>query len=270
MYSWTILLILLVAVAILTAIYTSIPRTLKTDSEKTSSEGVRLVVLVDNNPYREGLKTAWGLSIYVETTTTRLLFDTGPDPTVLEENAEKLGIDLAKIDLVVISHVHGDHTNGLRLIASLKPGTRVYVPPDKSLTSYVESLGLKPICVNTTTEIAKGIYVVKPLYGPPVEEALAIKTGKGLVILVGCSHPGVANIVRQAVKDLETKPYLVLGGFHMAGATLQKAQQVVSQLTEIGVEKIYPIHCSGDTIRTLVDQHKNSGVGLELAIQDDE
>jgi 7,8-dihydropterin-6-yl-methyl-4-(beta-D-ribofuranosyl)aminobenzene 5'-phosphate synthase len=155
----------------------------------------------------------------------------------------------------------------LKLLASIKPGMRVYVPPDKSLISYVENLGLKPIQVNSTVEVSEGIYVVKPLYGPPVEEALAIKTGKGLVILVGCSHPGVVNIVRQAVKDIGMRPYIVLGGFHMAGATAQEVQEVASQLVEMGVEKIYPLHCSGDAIRSYLAEHyKEScgGVGLEL------
>jgi 7,8-dihydropterin-6-yl-methyl-4-(beta-D-ribofuranosyl)aminobenzene 5'-phosphate synthase len=267
---WIILLIALVAVIAFVAVYT-LRISEKTGNEKAGNESIRLVVLVDNNPYKQGLKTAWSLSIYVETGKTRFLFDTGPDPAVLKANAEGLGIDLTKVDFVVISHVHGDHTNGLKLLASIKPGMRVYVPPDKSLISYVENLGLKPIQVNSTVEVSEGIYAVKPLYGPPVEEALAIKTGKGLVILVGCSHPGVVNIVRQAVKDIGMRPYIVLGGFHMAGATAQEVQEVASQLVEMGVEKIYPLHCSGDAIRSYLAEHyKEScgGVGLELIIRE--
>ena len=234
---------------------------------------MRIVVLVDNNPYRQGLETAWGLSIYVETSTARLLFGTGPDPVVLKENAERLGIDLTKIDFVAISHVHGDHTGGLRLLASIKPEMTVYVPPDGSLISYVRSLGLKPLQVSSTVEVSRGIYVVKPLYGPPVEEALAINTSRGFVILVGCSHPGVVNIVEQALEDIRARPYIVLGGFHMAGATLQEVQKVASQFVEMGVEKIYPIHCSGDTIRNYLanhykDNYGEAGAGLEIVIQE--
>jgi metal-dependent hydrolase (beta-lactamase superfamily II) len=151
---------------------------------------VRLVVLVDNNPYREGLEAAWGLSVYVEAGGARLLFDTGPDPGVLERNAGKLEVDLSKVDFVVVSHAHGDHTGGLRLLSSIKPGLRVYIPPDQSLKRYVEGLGLEPVQVNSTVEVAEGVFVVKPLYGPPLEEALAIRTSRGLIILVGCSHPG--------------------------------------------------------------------------------
>ena len=106
-----------------------------------------------------------------------------------------------------------------------------------------------PIPVNSTVEVAKGIFVVKPLYIPPVEEALAVKTSKVLATLVGCSHPRVVNLVNQAVRNLGMKPYLVLVGFHMLGAPLQDVKEVASRLVEKGSKKIYPIHCSGDTIR---------------------
>lgn len=240
-------------------------------SSVTLAEKMHIVVLVDNNPYRQDLEKAWGLSVYVEVGGVRLLFDTGPDPMVLEANARRLDIDLSKIDFVVISHAHGDHTGGLRLLTSIKPGITVYVPPDGSLVSYVRSLGLKPVQVNNTVEVSRGIYVVKPLYGPPIEGALAIKTDKGLVILVGCSHPGVVNIVEQATRDIGVKPYIVLGGFHMSGASPQDVQKVVSQLVEMDVEKIYPLHCSGDNVRSyLADHYKDNygggGVGLEIII----
>jgi len=254
---------LFVKTLIMTTVYSSI----------TLAERMRMVVLVDNNPYRQDLEKAWGLSAYIETSGVRLLFDTGPDPIVLEANARRLGIDLSKIDFVVISHAHGDHTGGLRLLASIKPGITVYVPPDGSLVSYVRSLGLKPIQVNNTVEVSRGVYVVKPLYGPPIEEALAIKTGKELIILVGCSHPGVVNIVEQAMRDIGVKPYIVLGGFHMGRSSPQDAQKVASQLMEMGVEKIYPLHCSGDNVRSYLANHYKGnygggGVGLEIVIQE--
>ena len=93
------------------------------------------------------------------------------------------------------------------------------------------------------------------LYGPPAEEALAINVeGRGLVILVGCSHPGVANIVAKAKNDLGVKPYLVLGGFHMMGASESGCRETVKRLIELGVERIAPIHCSGDMIRSILEE----------------
>jgi len=110
------------------------------------------------------------------------------------------------------------------------------------------------------------------LYGPPVEEALAVKTSKGLATLVGCSHPGVVNLVNQAVRDLGIKPYLVLVGFHMLGAPLQDVKEVASRLVEKGSKGIYPIHRSGDTIRNYLansyrDKYGDGGSGLEIDIQ---
>jgi 7,8-dihydropterin-6-yl-methyl-4-(beta-D-ribofuranosyl)aminobenzene 5'-phosphate synthase len=236
-----------------------------------SAGPVRIVILVDNNPYGEGLETAWGLSICVETRGARFLFDTGPDPGVLERNAERLGVDLGSLDFVVISHGHGDHTGGLELAALRRRGLRVYIPRDEGLKRYVESLGLRPIQVNETVEVARGVFVVKPLYGPPMEEALAIVTSRGLVVLVGCSHPGVVNLVRQAARDVGVKPYMVVGGFHMAGSPAEEAREVVEQLLGMGVEKIYPVHCSGDAVRAyLSESHRGSyggGVGLEIRIE---
>lgn len=248
----------------------------KTSAHASSGAGgrgcgtVRIVVLVDNDRLVKGLQTAWGLSIYVETPNTRFLFDTGPDPSVLKHNAEALHINLSSLDFVVISHCHGDHTGGLPLIGEVKPGLKVYVPAPSGLEGYVRSLGLKPVPVSKTVEVAPGVWVIKPLYGPPWEECVAVNTSYGLVVLVGCSHPGVDRMVEQAVKDTGArKVYAVIGGFHLIGAPMSKVAQEVNGLVRLGVAKIYPIHCSGEEVRHYIRTHYPGrlgvgGVGLEL------
>jgi 7,8-dihydropterin-6-yl-methyl-4-(beta-D-ribofuranosyl)aminobenzene 5'-phosphate synthase len=236
------------------------------------AEEIHIVVLIDNNAFAEGLETAWGLSIYVEVDGTRILFDTGPDPGVLERNSKRLGIDLSRIDVVVISHGHGDHTGGLVYIASVKPGVKVFIPPDTWLYSYVKGLGLTPVIVNKTMEVARNVFVVQPLYGPPLEEALAINTSRGIILLVGCSHPGVVNLAKQAVKDVGGKIFIVIGGFHMWGSPEFEVRQVVEELIGLGAEKIYPIHCSGSEVREYLKQHYperygDGGVGLEINLE---
>ena len=239
-----------------------------------SIEWVELIVLVDNNPFKPGLRSAWGLSIYVRTPYDVILFDTGPSPDVLEYNACMLNVDLAKVRIIVLSHRHSDHVGGLNVLDKYAYNIKVYVPPGFS-PFYLELLrtrGYQVGVVNDTVEVSKGVYVLKPLYGPPWEQALVIVVkGKGLIILTGCSHPGVDNIVREAVEEFNIKPYMIIGGFHLAGASLSEIRSMVEVLVKLGVEKIYPLHCSGDEIREYLEQvypelYGEGGVGLHLTI----
>ncbi len=217
-----------------------------------SVKELKLIVVIDNYPDSE-LKTTWGLSILVKTPKNTILFDTGPNPDILRENLKKLGVDPSEIDFVVISHEHGDHVIGLSYLAKVRPGLRVYVPKGTAERIGIRGLDIRE--VDKTTEVAEGVAVIGWLYGPPAEEALAINVkGKGLVILVGCSHPGVVNIVAKAKTELGIKPYLVLGGFHMMGASEYTCKETIKRLIELGVKKIAPIHCSGDKIRSILEK----------------
>lgn len=235
------------------------------------SDEVKVVVLVDNEEYVKGLRTAWGLAIYVETPHAKFLFDTGPDPATLKYNAEKLGVNLSDVGFVIISHCHGDHVGGLPLIARLRPGIKVYVPQHSGLQNYVRNLGLTPIPVNETTEVAPDVWVLKPLYGPPWEEGVAIATKLGLIILVGCSHPGVDRIVKVALHDLRPKKvYAVIGGLHLMGAPRPLVAKEIDGLASLGVVKVYPLHCSGNEVKEYLREKYPSmlgvgGVGLTLS-----
>lgn len=77
------------------------------------AEKVALTIVYDNNPYDERLETAWGFGCYVNVDGVRILFDTGGDPSILLENMAKLNIDVREIEIIVLSHIHGDHVGGL-------------------------------------------------------------------------------------------------------------------------------------------------------------
>ncbi len=214
---------------------------------------VDVLILVDNSRYNN-LKSPWGLSMLVRACGHQVLFDTGPDPESLGYNAEKLGVDLSMTDAVVISHEHGDHVGGLTYIAAVKPGIKVYVPQgmSPSIKRWMEDLGLAVVGVGDTAEICPCMAVVGELYGPPYEESLAVRTGDGLVVLVGCSHPGVDRMVLKAKSDLRMRPLAVIGGFHLTYASLERIRSVVGRLVSEGIFKVYPLHCSGSLVRRVL------------------
>ena len=219
-----------------------------------------ITVIVDNNP-NGTLHAPWGLCIYIETNNYKILLDSGPDPLALQENAETLGVDLSLVDFIVISHYHGDHVLGLEYLATVNPDITVYVPANLTFSTkaWINYIGLNYTEINTSTKIAEGIAITGEIYGPPYEQALVLNVrNKGLVTLVGCSHPGVENIVAKAKLDLGYVPYLVLGGFHLVMETEEIIEDTIDHLIELGLTKIMPIHCSGDLIREYMELNYSS------------
>ena len=206
-----------------------------------------ITVVYDNNPYDPRLQTAWGFSCLVETGKATILFDTGGDGTTLLGNMATLGIAPQNIEVVVLSHIHGDHTGGLGALLSTGARPSVYVPRSfparfktdvRSLTALEEATGQAEILasVYTTGEVGSGI----------VEQALAVETPQGLVVITGCAHPGVVEMVRRAKQIGEAKVHLVLGGFHLGGASRRRIERIITDLRALGVQRVAPCHCTGD------------------------
>ena len=244
-----------------------------------SSEGIGqvdsidLTVLCDNNP-NGVLLDEWGVSMLIETKDTTVLFDTGQSYTGLRENSLVLQKDLSRVDFVVISHEHWDHVGGLSYIEEVNPGVTVYVPAnmDSQTFNNINQSNLNPIKITDTIIIQPGFAIIGQLYGPPYEHALAVNVkGVGLVCIVGCSHPGVENHVEKAIQDLGINAYMVIGGFHMTGADEQAIQNTIDRLLELRLQKIYPIHCSGDLIRQYMAenyplQYGQANIGFQITI----
>ncbi len=238
-------------------------------------DAAKLVVVVDNDPGLENLETAWGISIYVETSSAKLLFDTGPDPGLLEKNLGALGVNIASIDAVIISHEHLDHAGGLAAIARAKPGATVYIPAGASpgLKENVEKLGLKPVEVNSATMLYRGVAVTAPLYGPPYEISLMIYVkGRGLIVVTGCAHPGVDTIAKYAHNVTGLPIYAVVGGFHLVGADTRRLEEITETFKQLGVKELYPIHCSGEKARLFFAEklggiYRGGGIGTVIMVK---
>ncbi|HDN76204.1 MAG TPA: MBL fold metallo-hydrolase, partial [Acidilobales archaeon] len=159
-----------------------------------------IYVLVDNYS-REGFLSEWGLSLYIESNEWRALFDSGTSGEVLRYNTSRLGIDLTKLDFAFLSHHHGDHYGGFKYVGQVCPSLTVYIPPGGY--GYLESWGLRPIVINEPQQISSSAWSTGPLrlclWGLREHSLVFIIKGKGLVIVVGCSHPGLKVIIDRSI-----------------------------------------------------------------------
>jgi len=228
-------------------------------------ERARLVVLVDNRAI-EPLEPAWGLAVYLEAEGTRVLFDTGPEPVVLERNSELLRTRLNDLDFVFLSHEHADHVGGLPYVADLNPGLEVYIPAgaSKSLRRWIEDLGLRAVCVRGVREISEGIYSSGEVCSGICEHALVVRTRGGLLVLTGCAHPGVRPLIERA-RALDKRVLMLLGGLHLAGAGLTELESVARYMAEIEIDTVLPLHCSGDRAVTYLARRLASTCGRGFA-----
>ena len=216
------------------------------ESREEEKPEITLISVYDNYQVNPELKTAWGFATVIKTPNELILFDTGGDSEILLSNMEKLGINPLSIKKVVISHIHSDHTGGLEGFLERNNNVTVFIPSSfpQSIKNMIIQKGAKFVEVSAPIKISDFVYTTGELYGPPEEQSLIIDSKKGLVIITGCAHPGIVNIVKKA-KELmrRDKIYLVLGGFHYPPVSC------VKEFKKLQVEKVAPSHCTGDLVR---------------------
>jgi 7,8-dihydropterin-6-yl-methyl-4-(beta-D-ribofuranosyl)aminobenzene 5'-phosphate synthase len=168
---------------------------------------MKVTIIYDNEVYKEGLVADWGFSCLVKVENTpKILFDTGANGSILLSNMEKLGIDPASIDKVFISHPHFDHIGGLSAFLNVRSQVRVYVPVSLRGVHGAKEV----ISINEPQEFSERVFSTGELDG--VEQSMAVKTDKGIVLIVGCSHPKMAHILKAASQF--GKVYAIIGGLH--------------------------------------------------------
>jgi 7,8-dihydropterin-6-yl-methyl-4-(beta-D-ribofuranosyl)aminobenzene 5'-phosphate synthase len=215
-------------------------------------ESVRVTTVVDNNVWKEGLASSWGLSFYVDTVTDDkkhiVLMDTSGSFQIFFRNVAKLGLNLSEVEAILISHWHGDHCGALSQVLSLlKPQTMVCVPSENSFgLREIRGVGGIPWIYHESIEFFDGIMSTGEVPGGLSEHSLLINVkNKGLVVLVGCSHPGIINILKRAQKVSGVdKIYAVMGGFHIS--SVGEGMRVGEFLRELDVKLVSPCHCTSN------------------------
>jgi 7,8-dihydropterin-6-yl-methyl-4-(beta-D-ribofuranosyl)aminobenzene 5'-phosphate synthase len=266
----------------------------------------QITILYDAFGIDPSMTKDWGFSALVEVAGKRILFDTGNDADIFAANVKAKGVDLKTLDFVVLSHRHSDHMAGLNYVLSVNPSVKIYAPKEgfgiygSSLPSSFyrkdETLppemryyggvppeimkfgaawhGAKFELIDKTTEIAPGITLIALVSDAPgtkelKELSLAVNTPEGLVLVVGCSHPGIEKIVETAA-SINPKIHLIAGGFHLVVASDDVVARTVAALKDtFKVESIAPGHCTGEPTfaalkKAFGDQYLYAGLGATL------
>jgi 7,8-dihydropterin-6-yl-methyl-4-(beta-D-ribofuranosyl)aminobenzene 5'-phosphate synthase len=275
--------------------------------------GLRITTLSENTAGLGNFLGEWGLSILVESAGATILFDTGQSISA-SHNADLLGIDLGKIDRIVLSHGHYDHTGGLQeILHRIKREIEIVAHPDIWQAKYatrgeeekyigipfhrqtLESLGArfkltkKPVRLTdsiitsgeipmvTDYEKIEPYLVVKEGKGFKPDnllddQALIIKTKRGLVVILGCAHRGIINTIYHAQKISGVKAiHMVVGGCHLMDATEERIYLTIAALKELGVPLIGVSHCTGLAAAAIMAQEfgdsfffNNAGTVIDL------
>ncbi len=201
---------------------------------------------------KQGLKSGWGFSALIETEhASPTLFDTGSYGSILLHNMRELGIDPGRIGIIVISHAHGDHTGGLQSILEVNGDAEIYVPS----SSWRHLPGRKVTAVTGPVQICAGVFSTGELKG--IEQSLALRTNKGIVVLTGCSHPGVSEILQAASRFGKISG--IVGGLH--------GFHDFDLLGELSL--ICPCHCTqykSEILELFPQQCVKCGAGLVLEL----
>lgn len=212
-----------------------------------STRSVRLTVVFNNEVADSTLASSWGFACLIRGYEKTILFDTGGDGAMLLANMHGMGLDPRSVQIVALSHEHHDHTDGLPAFLEANPQVEIFMPgafPDKIKDTAAKAA--KVNLVRGPVEFCKGAGSTGELGDKIIEQALCLRTPRGLIVLTGCAHPGIQKIVAAAKEQTGEEIYLVGGGFHLGEADPAEIERVVAGLKALGVKKVAPTHCTGD------------------------
>src|SRR5579859_8105477 len=275
-------------------------------AQSADSRRAQITVLYDAFGKDSIMTKDWGYAALVELNGKRILFDTGDNPDIFAANVKAQGVDLTRLDFVVMSHRHGDHMGGLTYLLSVNPNVKIYAPKENfgiygfNLPSKfyrrAESLppemryydgappeimkfgtafpGANIQLIDKTTEVSPGITLIALVSDAPgtkelKELSLAIDTSEGVVLVVGCAHPGLEGIVAEAAR-IDPHIHFVAGGFHLVVAPDPVIERVTAALHDtFNVDYIAPGHCTGEPTfaamqKAFGDRYLYAGLGTTL------
>jgi 7,8-dihydropterin-6-yl-methyl-4-(beta-D-ribofuranosyl)aminobenzene 5'-phosphate synthase len=228
---------------------------------KTETPPGKIIVLYDNYQFTENTRADWGFACLIIKENDTILFDTGAKADILFHNLKALNIDITTIQTLVISHHHGDHAGNIFPILEANSRLQVFLPTslDGNFRQMVGGYGVRNSVESNIREIAHNIFLSGEMGFQIREQALVIKTRKGLIVISACGHPGIDRMVSKISRKFNQRVYRVIGGFHLEGYSEKEVQKVIDNLIGCGVSCVAPGHCTGEKAIELFRQTYQDG-----------
>lgn len=266
---------------------------------------MKLTFLIDNKTESTECNAEWGLSILIEANGEKVLMDQGAS-SMLVSNAKNMGIDLGEVDYATISHGHNDHTGGTEYFFDVNHKAPVYVHKDAfsyqvaldldgnigipwsdefieknadriirtegtyQINDHAWIIGNVPAIEGFTPTENFFIKVGNKLFPDQMqhEQTLVIEDAKGLHVFSGCSHKGIVPILRYIQQEIPGRKIdSIVAGMHLFCATDEFIDQVIAEMKEMGVRKVFPVHCTG--MNAIIRFKSQMGDGVEIACAGD-
>ena len=274
-------------------------------SAQAQESPARVTIISDAFGKESPLQRSWGYAALIEYGGKRILFDTGGQTKAFTSNVKALSIDLKALDFAVLSHRHGDHTAGVAYLLEVNPkvktgsfGTPASGPVLMSVKRQVDGVPVDLVyfgkappdqlsvdspwpeanitLVDKPVEVLPGFFLFKTVSDQKGtmelnEVSMAVRTPKGLVVVVGCSHPGIEKILAEAAK-IDPKIYTVVGGLHLVDKTDEQVVELVGNFqSKWKMERVAAGHCTGpfaqrELRRVFGERHDHSGLGEVIAL----
>ncbi|MEA3493003.1 MAG: MBL fold metallo-hydrolase [Candidatus Margulisiibacteriota bacterium] len=233
---------------------------------------MQIKIIYDKESTSSKLLAGWGVSYLVD---GHILFDAGEKFQPLFKNMKNMSVGINDLDTAVISHDHWDHTGGLWELLKRRAGIKVYVCPGfgDEFKNRIKELGGELVEADGITRIDADVYTTGEIAGEykglsMPEQSLVVKTGRGISVMTGCSHPGILKILGKIKEGFPgEKIYSVFGGFHLNDKGEDFIEKVVEGFREMGVEKVGASHCSGDKAEELFrNKYKNDFIDVKAGM----
>lgn len=259
---------------------------------------MKIITLIENLVYKQGLVAEHGLSLYIQTGDKKILFDTGQSGLFMK-NAAKLGINIEDIDMVILSHGHYDHTGGLYAFLQNNTKAKVYAKSEIFTPKYhgqsrfigieknEELLRDRFVPIHEVTAVCPDVFIMPHITihsqsdthfrGMLVKQGeefmldefndelfITMKHNGQINIITACSHRGITNICQTATDYFKLPVNLILGGFHIKECTISQYEEIVNYLRVLQPQTMGVCHCTGIEKYALMQNDFHSNISYNF------